>query len=192
MTEPTDPPPSPYAAALIRLLQGVVYTDDQEVWSQILRHAAEIRAYCGVIGLSLYVSDADGYAFLRQDAREDEEALPRLVRRVPLTYHATLLCVLLRERLMQHDAGNIDSPRLVVSRDDVIEAMRPFFREQSDETRFVKQVDAAINRVRELGFLTPLKGDDPVFEVRPILKAQLTPERLTEIREVLHAHAADA
>ena len=101
---PTHPE---YAPALIRLLRGVVYADDESTWKLIRDHEHPVRAYFETIGLTLHWSEADGYAFLRQDERETNE-LPQLVRRVPLNYSTTLLCVLLRERLLQHDAGGVD------------------------------------------------------------------------------------
>lgn len=189
---PTAETLPPYAPVLIRLLQGIVYHDDQDTWDLLLRHQPEIRAYFKTIGGVLYLREADGYAFLRQDDTEATEHLPRLVRRQALNYPTTLLCVLLRERLLQHDTSAIDSPRLVVTREDLHEAMRPFFREHADETRYLRRIDSAISRVRTMGFLTPLQGTrEELFEVRRILKDHLTADRLAEIKHALETHADD-
>lgn len=177
-----------YAPALIKLLQGVVYHDDEGTWKLILDHEPAVRAYFQTIGVVLHLNEADGYAYLRQADDESVDHLPRLVRRIPLNYPTTLLCVLLRERLLQHDTGDIDSPRLVVSRADIVEAMLPFFRERSDETRTIGVINSAVNRIAGMGFLRPMKTDDDVFEVRRILKAHLTADRLSEIRSALEAH----
>ncbi len=184
-----ESPHRPYAPALIKLLQGVVHHDDESTWNLIRSHDQAVRDYFQTIGVELHVSEADGYAFLRQADLEAGEALPRLVRRIPLNYPTTLLCVLLRERLLQHDTGNIDSPRLVVSREDMIDAMLPFLRERSDETRTAAVINGAINRIAEMGFMTPMKNDQDTFEVRRILKAHLTADRLAEVKTALEAHA---
>ena len=176
----------PYAPVLVRLLQGVLYHDDEATWDLLLRHQPDVRAYFAAIGGVLTVREADGYAFLRQDDGEATEHLPRLVRRQPLNWPTTLLCVLLRERLLQHETGRIDSPRLVLTRDDMQEAVRPFLRERADETRFFDSIDRAINRVRDMGFLTPLqRTNEDLFEVRRILKDHLTAVKIAEIKEAL-------
>ena len=188
----TSEPPAadaipPYAPVLVRLLQGVLYHDDEAAWDLLLRHRPDVQAYFAAIGGALHVSEADGYAFLRQDDGEAAEHLPRLVRRQPLNWPTTLLCVLLRERLLQHETGRIDSPRLVVTREDLYEAVRPFFKERADETRFLRRIDSAIKRLGDMGFLTPLQGtSEDLFEVRRILKAHLTADKLAEIKEALH------
>ena len=187
---PTPDHPA-YAPALIRLLQGPVHHDDAE-WNLLLRHQPEVRAYFEQMGLVLYLSEADGYAFLRQGEPEEGEALPRLVRRIPLNYPSTLLSVILRERLLQHEVGDIDSPRLVVSRDELIEAMLPFMPPRGDETRSIRIIGAAVNRAVDMGFLTALKVEDDVYEVRRLVKAQLTVEKLTEVKRQLEEHASDA
>lgn len=186
----TDRPP--YAPVLIKLLQGVVYHDDASSWSLLCDHEPSVRAYFQTIGLDLHLSEADGYAFLRQPEAEEKDApLPRLIRRIPLNYTTTLLCVLLRERLLQHDTGDIDSPRLVVHRDDLMEAMLRFVKERADETRAVRQIDAAIKRAVDMGFLSPLKTEGDTYEVRRVLKAHLTADKLAEIKATMEMHAEE-
>lgn len=188
MTEESTHPP--YAPALIKLLQGVVYYDDEATWTQLREHEQAIRQYFRAIGVELHMSEADGYAFLRQPDDETTEDLPRIVRRIPLNYPTTLLCVLLRERLLQHDTGDIESPRLVVGRADLIEAMLPFFKDRSDETRTIGLINSAINRIADMGFITNMKNDDDAFEVRRILKAHVTADKLADIKAALEEHAA--
>ncbi len=189
MTRLDDHPP--YAPALIKLLQGVVHYDDEQTWNLLRDHDQAIRSYFATIGVELHLSESDGYAFLRQSDDETGESLPRLVRRLPLNYLTTLLCALLRERLLQHDTGDIDSPRLVVSRDDMIEALLPFFKERSDETKTIGRINSAINRIADMGFITPMKTDADVFEVRRILKAHLTADKLSEIRAALETYVEE-
>jgi hypothetical protein len=92
---------------VIRLLQGSLSADDAGVWNNLLLHETSVREYLAKIGLELVLNEIDGYAFLRQPDIEDEDRqkipLPRLTRRDRLSYHVTLLCALLRERLDQFD-----------------------------------------------------------------------------------------
>ncbi len=195
MSAPELSPDSRYpsfAPALIRLLQGVVDYDDESTWTLLLRHRKEIGAYFSTIGVHVHINEGEGYAFLQQERDAEEASLPRLTHRHPLNYPTTLLCVLLRERLLQHDTGDTSSPRLVVTHEDLHEAMRPFLAAQTDDTRLTGKIDRAINRVRDMGFLTPLSSSDEqkVYEVRRILKARISAEMLESIKDKLEYHAS--
>lgn len=166
---------------MVHLLKGVLYReDDERLWASLLRLQARVREQAAVLLLDLVLDEAEGYAFLksRPDPEEDEGAprLPRLVVRRPLSYPVSLLLALLRKRMAEFDASGGDT-RLVLSHDEIVELMRVFLREGSNEARLVDQVDAAITKVVDLGFLRRLKPtagstqDRGHHEVRRILKA---------------------
>lgn len=184
---------APYAPVLIKLLQGILYQDDTARWNLLLNHIVPVRAYFAKIGLLVDIDEAEGYAYLRQPGSDDDEdagALPRLVRRVPLSYPVTLLCVLLREELLQFDSSGSSSDRLVLSRDVLRGMLRPFFGER-DEKRFFRKIDAVINRVADIGFLKELHtAEGDYYEVRRILKAKIPADILAEIKQRLEAHAS--
>lgn len=182
----------PFAPVLIQLLKGVIHYDNEQSWSLLLRHRKEISTYFETIGMHLHLSEGEGYAFLKTEPEAKEEGLPHLTKRHPLNYQTTLLCVILRERLLQHDTGDIDSPRLVVTHEDLIEAMRPYFGEQADDTRLIDKISRAINRVRDMGFISPLStgNEEKVYEVQRILKAKISAEMLESIKTKLENHAA--
>ena len=89
-------------------LQSAVFLAalNPKTWQGILDFEKDIRDYFWVIGLELFLDEAEGYAFLKHRNWEpDEEPLPRLVDKRPLSYPVSLLCVLLRKRLLEADAG---------------------------------------------------------------------------------------
>lgn len=186
---------APYAPAAIKLLQGVVYHDDSAAWDVLLTHQTAIQDYFARIGVEVFVQEADGFAYLRQPDIENEDgervALPRLTRRDKLSYSVTLLCVLLRERLDQFDASASESDRLIVTLEQVRDLARPYFPERHDERALVRKIDAAIERVGDLGFLKRLgaSGDDERFEVRRILKARFDADKLADIKRRLEIYA---
>ena len=184
--------PLPYAPLILKLLQGVVYYDDAH-WEQLISYAAPIRRHFAAIGLRLHLDEAEGYAYLTQPDEDDTaDSLPRLVRRIPLTYHATLLCVLLRESLQQFDARSPDEPRHVLSRAQIQEMMQLFYAEQSDMTRLERRIDSAIRQVENVGFLKKLnREDEELYEVRRIIKAKIAADTLAEIRQRLEAFAEE-
>ena len=98
------------ASAIIRLMQGVVYRESDEVtWLTLERSGAGVRDHFATVGVDVIVDDVEGYAYLRSRPEEDgEDALPRLVRRRALTYNVSLLVVLLRKRLVEFETTGGD------------------------------------------------------------------------------------
>jgi len=183
---------------LIRLLKGVVYREDHErLWSLLIRLQFKLREYVGVLGLELILDESEGYAFLksRPDPEDGVGSLraPRLIARRPLSYPVSLLLALLRRKLAEFDASGGDL-RLVLSREDILDLVRVFLRENTNEARLIDQMDAHINRVVELGFLRRLRTDDRSgrdsgpFEVRRILKAFVDAQWLGELDERLEGY----
>ncbi|WP_295385129.1 DUF4194 domain-containing protein [uncultured Thiodictyon sp.] len=175
--------PTPPAAGVdlstlaITLLKGVIYREgDERLWSGLLNLQARVRDHVAILGLELVLDESEGYAFLksRPEAAEDESAakLPRLVARRPLSFPVSLLLALLRKKLAEFDAGGGDT-RLVLTRDDILELVRVFLPDSSNEARLIDQIETHINKIIELGFLRRLKaaGGPAGFEVRRILKA---------------------
>jgi hypothetical protein len=206
MTEQTPETPAAsndLSALLISLLKGVIYQDaDAPLWNALLKLQARVRDYVAVLGLELALDEAEGYAFLRarsegaqgaQGAESADDAapkLPRLVARRPLSYPVSLLLALLREKLAESDAGGGDT-RLVLSRDEIVEMVRVFLPESSNETRLIDQIETHLNKIVELGFLRKLKpvaGQTVAFEVRRILKAFVDAQWLADFDTRLAAY----
>lgn len=165
----------------IRLLKGVIYRDDDaSLWGQVMALQARVRDYVGILGLDLLIDEAEGYAFLRSRPEpvdeNDAAPLPRLMARRPLSFPVSLLLALLRRKLAEFDAGGSDT-RLVLSRDDIVELLRVFLPDSSNESRLIDQIETHINKVVELGYLRRLKAPAghqagaASYEVRRILKA---------------------
>lgn len=183
---------APFAPAVIRLLQGPLSSDDSGPWNLLLIHETPVREYLAKIGLELILNEPDGYAFLRQPEWEGADGqrivLPRLTRRDRLSYHVTLMCALLRERLDQFEAGTPETDRLIITSDDLRDMLRPFLPERGDERALLKKIDETANKVVELGFLRR-PGADNRYEVRPILKARIASDALADLLQMLEQHA---
>ncbi|TRW95389.1 DUF4194 domain-containing protein [Candidatus Methylobacter oryzae] len=164
------------SALAITLLKGVIYREaDERLWLALLNLQAQVRDYMAVLGLALVLDEAEGYAFLQAKAEDGEtetDKLPRLIARRPLSFPVSLVLVLLRKKLAEFDAGGGDT-RLVLSRDEIVELVRVFLPDSSNEARLIDQIETHINKVVDLGFLRRLKtASGPAgYEVRRILKA---------------------
>lgn len=163
---------------LVTLMKGILYRDDTpSLWDALLVLQTRVRDYVSTLGLELILDDTEGYAFLRQrpstEPVADEPApadLPRLVARRPLGFGVSLLLALLRKHLVEADAKTGDT-RVILSREDIVEQMRLFMPDATNEAKASDRVDGHIGKAVELGFLRPLQGHTDQYEIRRILKA---------------------
>lgn len=177
---------------LVILLKSVLYQeDDTKRWSHLLQLQNRVRDYVSTLGLELTLDEAEGYAFLHsrqensneQEAGDNNQDIPRLITRRQLSFPVSLLLALLRKKLAEFDATGGDT-RLVLTRDNMVELIRLFLPDSSNEARLVDQIERHINKVVELGFLRRLKSSTPAsqpsYEVRRIIKAFVDAQWLAE------------
>lgn len=185
------------AVTIIDLMRGVVYRETHEdSWAALDRHGAAVRDHFATIGVRVVVDDTEGYAYLQSDdADDDAESLPRLVRRRSLTYNVSLLLVLLRKRLVEFETTGGEG-KLVLTRDQVVEMLRVFLADSTNEARVVDRVDSTVKQVAELGFIRPLRGQPSHWEVRRVLKgyvdAQILSDFAGKLREYAETTTGDA
>lgn len=176
---------------VVKLLKGVLYRDDDpKLWQSLLTLQARARDYVAVLGLELLLDEAEGYAWLRtRPASETGDEPPRLMARRPLSFPVSLLIALLRRKLAEADTQGGET-RLILDRADVIDLMRTFLPETSNEARLVDQIDGYLNKVAELGFIRRLRNQKDKIEVRRILKAYVDAQWLGEFEAQLRAYRA--
>jgi hypothetical protein len=190
---------SDLSVLVVSLLKGVIYREgDEGLWNGLFNLQTRIRDYVAVLGLELVFDEAEGYAFLRSRAETGDEGaqkIPRLVARRPLSFPVSLLLALLRKKLAEFDASGSDT-RLVLSRDEIVELIRVFLPENSNETKMIDQVETHLNKIVELGFLRKLKpgavhpGQMATYEVRRILKSFVDAQWLADFDARLAAYQA--
>jgi hypothetical protein len=186
----------PYAKSLLRLLQGVVYLDETKYWDEIRQNQQPIRQFVSQIGLELVFSPEDGFAYVFQpDAKEgDEKALPRLMRTRQLKYEQSLVCIILREAMEELDSASNTGTRLDITKGQIQERIEVFFRDHPNKSRLYKELDASIDyAIRQLGILRLVQEDEffpdnTRYEIRRIIKAMITAEKLEEVKEKLFKH----
>jgi hypothetical protein len=185
---------APYASVIVKLLQGVIYDDDKKYWGDILNYETSAREYFLKIGIELVLNRQDGYSYIKQIefAEEDKSRPIQLARKVPLTYEMSLLCVLLREWLAENEV-RMKSDKLYVSGKQIKERIDLFFKDKSNKKRLLDKLDGLIKQARDLGFLYLNNEDDQnadnnQYEVKRIIKAKISNEKLYELKEKLQAH----
>ncbi|WP_066912885.1 DUF4194 domain-containing protein [Millisia brevis] len=177
-------------SSIIRLMQGVIYREsDEDTWLAIDRHVGPIRDHFATIGVDLVVDEIEGYAYLRSRQEvEGEEPLPRLIRRRKLTYNVSLLLVLLRKRLVEFETSGAEG-KLVLSTDHMVDTLRLFLAESTNEARVVDTAESTIKKAAELGFLRKIPGQPDQWEIRRILKAYVDAQTLSDFAGKLQEYA---
>jgi hypothetical protein len=79
--------------------------------------------------------------------------------------------------------------RLVLTREQIVEMVGIFLASGSNEARVTDQLDGAIAKAVELGFLRKLPANPGRFEVRRILKAFVDGQWLADFDARLRAYA---
>lgn len=182
---------NPYAPAIIKLLQGVIYNDDKELWDNLIKYHVPIKEYFKVIGIDVLIYETEGFAFLKQKQFDEgqEINLPNLIEKRQLSYPVTLLCVLLVEKIIEFDATEGDSTRLIVDKDEIKEMLRIFLPEKTNEVKLIDNIDENINRLVKYGFLRKLNDTESKYEVKRILKVKVPVETLLEVKSKLEEYA---
>jgi hypothetical protein len=189
---PTEAPEfRDWSVAAVRLLQGVVYSDDPKTWDIVLRSRSTLEAYFARLALMLVIDEPEGYAYLRQwhdtEYPAGYEEVPLLVRRTALGYGPTLLCVLLRDELRRFEEDDLHNERCVVEASVLFDQWRVFFPAGQDEVRQHKEFATILRKVEELGFIRKFAESPQQWEIRRILKARLPVLELEALKQQLAA-----
>lgn len=185
--------PPALSPLLIALFKGVLYRDQQEsLWQSLLDLQNRVRDYVQLLGLDLFMDEAEGYAYLGQRQVEgDDSELPRLVPRRQLSYPVSLLLALLRKKLAEQDAAG-NEPRLILSQKQIVEMVSLFLPKTANEARLIDRIQGDINKVIQLGFLRRLRGQTDRYEVRRILKSFVDTQWLSDFEQRLEQYRAEA
>lgn len=181
---------------LIHLLKGILYRDEQEaLWQSLLKRQSQVKEYIQVLGLALVVFEEEGFAWLKmretESADEEQNVLPKLVSRRPLSYVLSLLLVLLRKQLLVFDAQSSEG-RLVLRFDEMAELMQAYLPSGTNEVKWRDQVSIQVQKTVEMGFLKKLKTtvekQETQYEVRRILIAFIDAQWLGEFEMRLQVY----
>ncbi|MBI9108846.1 MAG: DUF4194 domain-containing protein [Spirochaetales bacterium] len=172
---------------LVTLLKGVVYReDDVKKWQELVDYQGPVQDYLSVIGLELILHEDEGFGFLKNRERSDEDGeLPQLIVRRQLSYPVSLLLAQLRRRLTEHDASSSEE-RLIIDKEEVVGMMGTFFVSGSNEVKFTHRIDAALQKALELGFIRFLGERKEKIEVKRIIKAFVDAQWLNEFDQRLN------
>lgn len=174
---------------LVQLLTGPFIDGRRhsKVWPVLLRDETIIRSRLAELYLELVIDHDQEVAFTRQ-LELDENDVPRLLRRVRLTFIETVLLLFLRQQLLQA-AGT--GERAVVSEAEIQEHLLVYERAGStDRAGFQRRAHAAIEKVKKHNLLRKIRGSEERYEISPTLKLMFTAEDVQRLQRLYEAMAA--
>ena len=181
---------APFAKAASKLLQGPIFEDQDDIWRDIRQYEVELIKYFERIAIELVIDKRDGYAYLKQIELDENGSTIGLIRRIPLTYELTLVCVLLREWIQESESDNLETANLYITPKQFRDRLEMFFKEKTNELKFVKELNKHLESCEKLGFLkvlykSPSNSDEDRYEVKRIIKARITNEELPRFKQIL-------
>lgn len=180
-----------YSICLIALLKGIVYDYQKEIWDSLLLLETDVKKYFLPLGLELYLDKSEGYAFLKPRQWENEEdALPRLTDKRQLNFMTSLLCVVLRKYLLEHDASG-GSTRSIISEQEILGRIKVFLPSTSDEAKQQERILSNVNRIIDIGFLRRLDGQEKNYEIHRIIKGFVNAEVIDDSLRKLKVYASE-
>lgn len=179
-----------YAKSASKLLQGPVFEDQSDIWDEINQYQVELTKYFEKIAINLIIDKRDGYAYLKQMELDETGTTIGLVRRIPLSYELTLVCVLLREWLLEFESDDLETVNLYITPKQFRERLEMFFKEKANELKFIRELNKYLNDCKEMGFLKlvhkdTIDSDEDQYEVKRLIKARITNDELSRFKQML-------
>lgn len=176
----------PYTQVVIELFKGALYSEDKQ-WRLLLQYKFDLMSFFAELGVELIVQDTDGYAYLLQMQNEDGDTLGWIQRR-KLSYEQSVFCILLRGWLNDFEMSESENRNLLLQKSDLRNRMEIFFKDSNNQEKLFKDFDKLIADMEKLDFLKKVSDDNkdnPMFEVRRILKSKITIEMLEDFKNQL-------
>lgn len=185
----------PWYQVCIKLLQGPIFRQNanDKLWETLETYESDIESFFAILGVSVAIDKADGFAFLQQnDLEEENDKVSILIRQTPLTEEQSFLCILLRDELNKFDNPNNSQNKssvLILRESDLYDQFAMFYSQKTDQITAKNNFKKNLNRLCELGLLKEQNQDNPEmeseYEVRRYIRAKITSEFCEEFMKKL-------
>lgn len=179
-----------YSLSLVTLLKGIMFDHQKDAWNNLLQYEPEVKKYFGAIGLDVYIDKSEGYAYLLQKEHEEEVQLPKLAEKRQLNFFTSLLCIVLRKYLLEHDAQG-GTVRAIITQQEIMNRVKTFLPTASDEAKQQDKIVTTINKVIEIGFLRKLDDNGNNYEIHRIIKGFVNADVIDDTLQRLQQYAAE-
>ena len=168
--------------AYISLLKGIIIKENKEkIWDTILNYRNQIEDYFRQLGLTLKLYEEEGYCYLQQIEDDETDNLLKLVPKVPLSLHLSLLLVSLRKYMLESTANGDE--KIVISKEEIFIKMKNYLKETSNEIKQEKEITTYIKKVEEMKFIRKLKNSDDKYEILRLLASFVDAQWLDDLNK---------
>ncbi len=174
---------------LVYLLKGpYLFRDDKkQLWKALINHTQEVKVQLANLFLELFISEADGIAFVRPAKTGDLDA-PQILPSYTYTFLDSVMLIFLRERLL-HSQQRVE--QALVTDDEMVNTMRMFDPSvRNDEAKLRRKLETIQKRFITRHLIMKVQGLDG-FVISPILKYVFTATELSELKENYRKKTAD-
>lgn len=166
--------------AYISLLKGIIIKENKEkIWDTILNYRNQIEDYFRQLGLTLKLYEEEGYCYLQQIEDDETDNLLKLVPKVPLSLHLSLLLVSLRKYMLESTANGDE--KIVISKEEIFIKMKNYLKETSNEIKQEKEITSYIKKVEDMKFIHKLKNSDNKYEILRLLASFVDAQWLDDL-----------
>ena len=166
--------------AYISLLKGIITKENKEkVWDTILNYRNQIEDYFRQLGLTLKLYEEEGYCYLQQIEDDETNNLLKLVPKIPLSLHLSLLLVSLRKYMLESTANGDE--KIVISKEEIFIKMKNYLKETSNEIKQEKEITSYIKKVEDMKFIRKLKNSDNKYEILRLLASFVDAQWLDDL-----------
>ena len=164
----------------ISLLKGIIIKENKEkIWDTILNYRNQIEDYFRQLGLTLKLYEEEGYCYLQQIEDDETDNLLKLVPKVPLSLHLSLLLVSLRKYMLESTANGDE--KIVISKEEIFVKMKNYLKETSNEIKQEKEITSYIKKVEDMKFIRKLKNSDNKYEILRLLASFVDAQWLDDL-----------
>lgn len=166
--------------AYISLLKGIIIKENKEkIWDTILNYRNQIEDYFRQLGLTLKLYEEEGYCYLQQIEDDETDNLLKLVPKVSLSLHLSLLLVSLRKYMLESTANGDE--KIVISKEEIFIKMKNYLKETSNEIKQEKEIISYIKKVEDMKFIRKLKNSDNKYEILRLLASFVDAQWLDDL-----------
>ena len=166
--------------AYISLLKGIIIKENKEkIWDTILNYRNQIEDYFRQLGLTLKLYEEEGYCYLQQIEDDETDNLLKLVPKIPLSLHLSLLLVSLRKYMLESTTNGDE--KIVISKEEIFVKMKNYLKETSNEIKQEKEITSYIKKVEDMKFIRKLKNSDNKYEILRLLASFVDAQWLDDL-----------
>ena len=170
--------------AYISLLKGIIIKENKEkIWDTILNYRNQIEDYFRQLGLTLKLYEEEGYCYLQQIEDDETDNLLKLVPKVSLSLHLSLLLVSLRKYMLESTTNGDE--KIVISKEEIFIKMKNYLKETSNEIRQEKEITSYIKKIEEMKFIRKLKNSDNKYEILRLLASFVDAQWLDDLNKCI-------